>query len=43
MRGPDGNTEINPSRMRLLMTRIMGVFVAGIALIMAFGSRVILP
>ena len=43
MRGPDGTTQIEPSRMRLLMTRLMGVFVAAIALLMAFGSRVILP
>ena len=43
MRGPDGTTTIEPSRMRLLMTRIMGIFVAAIALLIAFGSRVILP
>lgn len=42
MRG-DGTTRIEPSRMRLLATRLMGVFVAAIALLMAFGSRVILP
>jgi hypothetical protein len=43
MRGPDGTTQIEPSRMRLLMTRLMGVFVAAIALLMAFGSRMIFP
>jgi hypothetical protein len=43
MRGPDGTTQIEPSRMRLLMTRLMGFFVAAIAVLMAFGSRVILP
>lgn len=43
MRGPNGTTEIEPSRMRLLMMRLIGIFVAAIALLMAFGSRVILP
>jgi hypothetical protein len=43
MRGPDGTTRIEPSQMRLLMTRLMGVFVAAIALVMLVGSRVILP
>ncbi|MFC5133176.1 MULTISPECIES: hypothetical protein [Haloferacaceae] len=42
-RGPDGTTRIEPSRMRPLVTRLMGVFVAAVALLMAFGSRVILP
>jgi len=43
MRGPDGTTRIEPGRMRLLAMRLMGIFVAAIALLMAFGSRVILP
>ncbi|WP_135820125.1 hypothetical protein [Halostella litorea] len=43
MHGPNGTTQIEPSRMRLLMTRVMGVVVAGIALLMAVGSGVILP
>ncbi len=43
MRGPDGTTQIEPSRMRLLMMRVMGLFVAAIALLMAFGSRMIFP
>lgn len=43
MRGPDGTAQIEPGRTRLLMMRFMGVFVAAIALLMAFGSRVILP
>ena len=43
MQSPDGTTDIQPSQMRLLMIRLMSVFLAAIALLMAFGSRVILP
>lgn len=43
MRGPDDTTRVEPSRTRLLMMRVMGVFVAAIAFLMAFGSRLILP
>lgn len=43
MRSSGGTTEIEPSRMRPLMTRIVGLFIAAIALFMAFGSRVIPP
>jgi hypothetical protein len=43
MRGPDGTTHIEPSRMRVLMMRIMGVVVAVLALAMAFGATKILP
>ncbi|ELY63149.1 hypothetical protein C489_20086 [Natrinema versiforme JCM 10478] len=43
MHGPDSTTQIEPSRMRLLMMRLMGIFVAVVALFMAFGSHVILP
>jgi len=43
MRGPDGTTQIEPGRMRILMMRIMGVVVAGVALLMAFGASTILP
>lgn len=42
MRGPGGTTQIEPGRMRLLMMRLMGVAVAGIALLMAFGSPAVL-
>lgn len=38
MRGPAGNTRIEPGRARLLMMRLMGVVVAVVALLMAFGS-----
>ena len=43
MRGPDGTTQIEPSRTRVLMIRVGGVVVAAIALGMAFGTFVILP
>jgi hypothetical protein len=43
MRGAEDTTQIEPGRMRLLVMRLMGIFVAAIALLMAFGSRVILP
>lgn len=43
MRGPAGTTQVEPSRMRLLMMRIMGVVVAGFALLMAFGASTIPP
>lgn len=43
MRGPAGTTQIEPSRMRILMMRLMGVVVAALALLMAFGSFAILP
>ncbi len=38
MRGPAGTSHIEPGRMRLLVMRITSIFVAAIALIMAFGS-----
>lgn len=43
MRGPDGTTQIEPSRTRILVIRAGGVVVAAIALGMAFGTFVILP
>lgn len=43
MRGPDGTTHIEPSGMRILMMRIMGVVVAALALLMAFGASTIPP
>lgn len=44
MRGPDGTTQqIEPSGTRLLMMRVMGVVVAGLALLMMFASFRILP
>ncbi len=42
MRGPAGTTQIEPSPMRLLMMRLMGVVVAAVALLMAFGSSAML-
>lgn len=42
MRGPAGNARIEPVRARLLMMRLMGVIVAVIALLMAFGSQSLL-
>lgn len=42
MRGPAGNTEIDPGKMRLLMMRVMGITVAVIALLMAFGGSSLL-
>ena len=43
MRGPDGTTQIEPSGTRILMMRIMGLVVAALALLMAFGASTILP
>ncbi|MFB6172460.1 MAG: hypothetical protein ABEJ23_07985 [Haloarculaceae archaeon] len=42
MRGPAGDAQIEPGRMRLLMMRLLGVVVAGIALLMAFGDPAML-
>jgi len=42
--GPDGATRrIEPSGTRLLIMRVMGVVVAGLALVMLFASFSILP
>jgi hypothetical protein len=41
--GPDGTTRIEPSDTRILLMRIMGVVVAGLALLMMFSSLRILP
>ncbi len=41
MRGPGGG-RIEPTGMRLVMMRVMGLFVAGIALLMAFGGASLL-
>lgn len=38
MRGPAGDARIEPGTARLLMMRVMGVVVAVLALLMAFGS-----
>lgn len=38
MRGPTGNARIEPGKARLLLMRLMGVVVAIVALLMAFGS-----
>ena len=43
-RSPDGSTQrIEPSDTRILMMRVMGVVVAGIALLMAFGTFAFIP
>jgi hypothetical protein len=41
--GPDGTTRIEPSDTRILLMRIMGVVVAGLALLMAFGTFSVFP
>ena len=38
MRGPAGSAQIEPGRVRLLVMRLLGIVVAAIALIMAFGD-----
>jgi hypothetical protein len=38
MRGPGGDTRIEPSRGRLLMMRVTGVVVAAVAGVMALGD-----
>ena len=43
MRGPDGTTQIEPGGTRLLMMRVMGVVVAGLALLMLFTTQAIFP
>jgi len=43
LRGPSGRTRIEPGRARLLVMGVVGVFVAGIALLMVFGSPTLLP
>ncbi|WP_267642192.1 hypothetical protein [Haloarchaeobius amylolyticus] len=42
MRGPAGTTQIEPGEGRLLVMRLMGVVVAVIALLMAFGGPAML-
>lgn len=41
--GPRGTTRIEPSDTRILMMRVMGVAVAGLALLMLFATQTILP
>ncbi|KKF39208.1 hypothetical protein FK85_30355 [Halorubrum saccharovorum] len=44
IRGPDGATrQIEPSGTRILLMRVMGVVVAGLALVTLFASSAILP
>ncbi|OYR78879.1 hypothetical protein DJ71_17025 [Halorubrum sp. E3] len=44
LRSPDGSTQrLEPSGTRLLLMRIMGVVVAGLALLMLFTSQAIFP
>lgn len=43
MRSPDGTTRIEPSSMRILLMRVMGVVVAALALLMVFANAAILP
>jgi hypothetical protein len=38
MRGPGGTAQVEPGETRLLVTRLLGVVVALIAILMAFGS-----
>lgn len=42
MRDPEGTTQIEPSRMRLRMMRLLALVVATIALLMAFGNPTLL-
>jgi len=42
MRGPGGRTQIEPSRMRLLMIRLTGLVIGVVAPLMAFGSPAML-
>jgi uncharacterized membrane protein YidH (DUF202 family) len=41
MRGPDGTTQLEPGRTRILVMRAMGIVVAGLALLMAFGTSMV--
>jgi len=44
MRGPGGTTQqIEPSETRILMMRVMGVVVAGLALLMVVGNFAFIP
>lgn len=38
MRGPDGTTHIEPSRTRLLLTRVVALVVAALALFMVYAN-----
>ncbi|WP_144922509.1 hypothetical protein [Halorubrum salsamenti] len=42
-RGPEGTTQIAPSETRILMMRIMGVVVAGLALLMVVANFAFIP
>ena len=42
-RGPDGTTQIEPGETRILLMRVMGVIVAGLALLMMYATFSILP
>ena len=41
--GPDGTTRIEPSETRILLMRIMGVAVAGLALLMVVANFAFIP
>ncbi|OYR46314.1 hypothetical protein [Halorubrum sp. Eb13] len=41
--GPDGTTRIEPSETRILLMRIMGVVVAGLALLMVVANFAFIP
>ncbi|PAU83318.1 hypothetical protein CK500_11040 [Halorubrum salipaludis] len=44
LRSPDGSTQtIEPSGTRILLMRVMGIIVAGLALFMLYASFTILP
>ncbi|ELZ42574.1 hypothetical protein C471_03913 [Halorubrum saccharovorum DSM 1137] len=42
-RGPEGTTRIEPSETRILLMRIMGVVVAGLALLMVVANFAFIP
>lgn len=42
-RGPEGTTRIEPSETRILLMRIVGVVVAGLALLMVVANFAFIP
>jgi hypothetical protein len=41
--GPEGTTRIEPSDTRILLMRVAGVVVAGLALFMLYGAFTVIP
>ncbi|WP_144796774.1 hypothetical protein [Halorubrum depositum] len=41
--GPDGRTRIEPSETRILLMRVMGVVVAGLAILMVVANFAFIP